>query len=62
LPFLLPGYGADPDAWRVGLAARVMRETGRFASSRVPGHPVQELAPWWLSGLGALGINLVTAL
>jgi len=62
LPFLLPGYGTDPDAWRVGVAAKVMRETGQFASSRVPGHPVQELAPWWLSGLGALGINLVTAL
>jgi len=62
LPFLSPGFGTDPDAWRVGLAAQFMRSHGTFRSSRVPGHPVQDLAAWALSGFGSLGVNLATAL
>ena len=44
LPFLGPGYGFDPDAWRVAYAARSILTSGHYAASRFPGYPVQELA------------------
>ena len=61
LPFLTPGYGVDPDAWRTESAARLIAETGRYHESRTPGHPVQE---WICSGLwrgGPRALNGATA-
>src|SRR5688572_12444731 len=42
VPFLSAGYGVDPDAWRVVLAARNLRETGVYLPSRLPGYPLHE--------------------
>ena len=44
LPFLGPGYGFDPDAWRVAFAARDIVTSGHYEASRFPGYPVQEIA------------------
>jgi hypothetical protein len=62
LPFLGPGYGADPDAWRVAWAARTIASTGHYEASRFPGYPLQEFlsalawrgGPFALNGLSAL--------
>jgi len=62
LPFLLPGYGTDTDAWKLANALRNMVETGHYTSSRMPGYPVMELAsllfmrwgPWATNALSAL--------
>ncbi len=59
LPFLGNGYGNDPDAWRVVIAARDMATGGEYVASRLPGYPIQEFAcallwsfgPWVLNGL-----------
>jgi hypothetical protein len=61
LPFLRAGFGIDSDAWRVALAARLIRTTGVYGSSRVPGHPVQDILAAALSGLGPVGLNGATA-
>lgn len=61
LPFLLPGYGTDPDAWRVADVARAMHETGRYGASRLPPHPVQEIVSAWLWPGGAFALNAATA-
>ncbi|MCD6459511.1 hypothetical protein J7L67_02445 [bacterium] len=44
LPFLLvcPGYGSDPDAWRVVYAAEKIASCGNYYASRLPGYPVHE--------------------
>ena len=42
LPWIGAGYGADPDAARVVLAARSIAATGRYGVSRFPGYPVYE--------------------
>lgn len=62
LPWLTDGYGSDPDAYRVEMAARELARTGIYDVSRLPGYPAYEyltslsaLAPAWVS-------NLVTAL
>jgi len=59
---LAPGYGMDPDAHRLALAAASIRATGQYAMSREPGHPVQE----WVNSLvipwGAWGCNAATAM
>jgi hypothetical protein len=62
LPWLNPGYGSDPDSYRVAMAARALARTGAYDVSRLPGYPAYEyltslsaLAPAWVS-------NLVTAL
>src|SRR5262249_35295381 len=61
LPFLTPGYGADPDAWRTASAARFIGQTGVYHESHSPGHPVQE----WIGSLlwkgGPLALNGATA-
>jgi hypothetical protein len=62
LPFLGPGFGTDPDAWRVAEAARFIHRTGTYGGSRLPGHPVQEVVSSWLWPGGALALNLATAL
>jgi hypothetical protein len=62
IPFLGPGYGLQPDAWRVALAAHRIATTGEYSVSRFPGFPVQEIAsavfwaggPWALNGITAL--------
>ncbi|MBU8933183.1 MAG: hypothetical protein KOO62_04170 [candidate division Zixibacteria bacterium] len=62
IPFLTPGYGNDPDAWRVIEAARNIAQGGQYAVSRFPGNPVHEFAcallwdaePFVLNGLTAL--------
>ncbi len=62
LPFLGPGYGADPDAWRVAWAARALATTGHYEASRFPGYPLQEIVSsliWWG---GPLALNGLTAL
>jgi len=60
-PFLTPGYGADPDAWRTARAVRLIAETGRYHESHSPGHPVQE----WVGSLlwrgGPRALNGATA-
>lgn len=62
VPFLGAGYGSDSDAWRVALAARFIRATGTYGSSRVPGHPVQDVLAAALIDLGPAGLNGATAL
>jgi hypothetical protein len=62
LPFLAPGYGVDPDAWRVAWAARVIATTGRYEASRFPGYPVQEFVSSLLVRGGPLALNGMTAL
>lgn len=62
LPFLGPGFGSDPDAWRIAGAARDIARTGHYAASRFPGAPVVEIAdagllrlgPWALPVAGAI--------
>jgi len=66
LPFLLPGYGADPDAWHTASACRLIAETGVYHESHSPGHPVQEWigsllwrgGPWALNGATAMASAL----
>jgi hypothetical protein len=62
LPFLTPGYGIDPDAWRIAADGRAIAETGAYASSRAPGNPIPELAAALLWRGGPLALNGVTAL
>ncbi|HEV8481433.1 MAG TPA: hypothetical protein VGR66_11620 [Candidatus Eisenbacteria bacterium] len=61
LPFLTPGYGADPDAWRTASAVRLIAETGRYHESHSPGHPVQEWVGSLLWQTGPQGLNGATA-
>lgn len=62
IPFLSAGYGSDPDAQRVIKAAHTIRETGRYAASRLPGYPVQEYAVAALLPGGVWAINGLSAL
>ncbi|HOP06341.1 MAG TPA: hypothetical protein PLF13_03525 [candidate division Zixibacteria bacterium] len=58
LPFLTPGYGNDPDAWRVANAARTILDTSSYVYSRPPGFPLHEIisaflipgGPWLMNG------------
>lgn len=62
LPFLTPGFGLQPDGWRVGLAARAMRATGHYVASRYGANPLHELlALVLLDGLPVL-LNLASTL
>ncbi|MEL6183948.1 MAG: hypothetical protein AAFU79_04920 [Myxococcota bacterium] len=62
LPFLSPGFGLQPDGWRVALAARSMRATGRYVASRYGANPLHELlAVGLFDGLPLL-LNLASAL
>jgi hypothetical protein len=61
LPFLAAGYGLDPDSLRVIRAARLIRTTGRYVSSRHPGYPVHEYVVSWLLPGGAWAINGMSA-
>jgi hypothetical protein len=59
--FVRAGFGTDPDAHRLAIAARAIRETGHYVFSREPGHPVQELIAALLFPLGPSGLNGATA-
>jgi hypothetical protein len=61
LPYLRPGYGTDPDAYRVIAAARVLR-TGEYTASRLPGYPLHEAATALLLPGGPRLVNGATAL
>jgi len=71
LPWLGPGYGLDPDAYRVVETGRRLVETGDWVPSRPPGFPLHEVAvavvqalthqPWatnLLSAVAAVGLFL----
>lgn len=62
LPFLFEGYGAEEDAWALRLVAERIATTGHYEVSRLPGHPVQELAYSLMWNSGAFFYNLLTAL
>src|SRR6516225_2957221 len=34
LPFLLPGYGVDPDAWRIAADGRAIASSGAYGAAR----------------------------
>lgn len=42
IPFLIAGYGTDPDAWRAANAATSLWQTGVYEPSRLPGSPLHE--------------------
>ncbi len=50
LPWLAPGPGLDPDAYRVLAVAENIAATGKYAASRLPGYPLYEylvaIFPW----------------
>lgn len=62
VPFLGVGYGNDPDAWGLAVAARHIATTGDYIASRLPGYPVQEWACSLLYRGGPIAFNAVTAL
>lgn len=59
--FLGPGYGVDPDAWRVALVAEHIADTGEYRFSREPGFPLHEIASALLIGGGPAALNGATA-
>jgi hypothetical protein len=61
LPFLTPGYGADPDGWLIIQAARSTAQTGQYHTSRFPCYPVPELFYVLINRAGPFACNLVTA-
>ena len=63
IPFLVAGYGADGDAWRVAAVADQLWRSGQYEISRPPGYPLFELlcAPLVGNG-GALLANTATLL
>jgi hypothetical protein len=61
IPFLDAGYGRINDGWRVASAAREIATTGRYAASRFPPHPVQELVCSLFWRQGAVAFNAATA-
>lgn len=61
LPYLRPGYGTDPDAYRVVLAARTLR-AGDYTASRLPGYPLHELLTALLLPGGPRLVNGASAL
>jgi hypothetical protein len=62
LPFLVGGYGADTDAYRVALSGLYLWSTGEYLPSRLPGYPLHELATALLLWGGPFLTNLSTAL
>jgi hypothetical protein len=62
LPFLFPGYGIDPDAWGVVMAARQISSSGQYVISRFPGYPFQEYVYSLFWQAGPLVMNGLTAL
>ena len=52
IPFLIAGYGTDPDAWRVADAATRLWQTGEYGPSRLPGSPLHEIITAPLTAIG----------
>lgn len=61
-PFLTPGYGKHWDCTKLAWVAQHIAETGEYTMSRLPGHPLQEIACSCVWELGPIGINGLTAL
>ena len=61
LPFLGLGYGAEPDAWRVAIAAKQIAATGEYSWSRMMGHPLQEIVYSLFWNAGPHVFNFTTA-
>ena len=61
LPFLGPGYGAEPDAWRVAIAAKQIAATGEYSWSRMMGNPLQEIVYSLFWNTGPHVFNFTTA-
>lgn len=68
LPWIDHGYGTDPDAWRVALTAKYLRDTGDYYPSRLPGYPLHEFTTagigmardgWIWTNLSTVLISLV---
>ncbi|HKA24396.1 MAG TPA: hypothetical protein VKF80_05410 [Candidatus Eisenbacteria bacterium] len=62
VPFLGPGFGSDPDAWRIAGAARDIGRTGHYEASRFPGAPVVEIVDSLLLRLGERALPIASAL
>jgi MFS family permease len=62
VPFVSPGPGLDPDAWRIVNASRSFVETGTYTISRFPGYPVVELGMALVGRADFPMHNLLTAL
>lgn len=62
VPFLLPGFGTDSDAWKFASAIREIATTGRYTASRSPGYPLMELTTAPFHALGPLVPNALSAL
>lgn len=61
-PFLVAGYGADTDAYRVALSARYLWSTGEYLPSRLPGNPLHDLATALLITGGPVATNIATTI
>jgi hypothetical protein len=61
VPFVSPGLGVDPDAWRIVAASRFFVGTGMYTASRVPGYPVVELGMATVGRADFPVYNLLTA-
>lgn len=61
LPFLTPGYGTDPDAWRAAWASQTIARGGGYEASRLPGNPLHELAGALLVRGGPLALDGASA-
>lgn len=62
IPFLEPGFGADPDAWRVARIAQAMANGEAYQASRLPGFPVHEVSSallWGEDGRQALFFSAI---
>lgn len=53
IPWLIAGYGTDPDAWRVAEAATRLWHTGVYEPSRLPGSPLHEIVTAPLTAMGS---------
>lgn len=62
LPFLGPGYGFDPDAWRLALAGHAIATGAGYKMSRAPGYPIVEYGHALLWRWGPVAANLVSAI
>lgn len=62
LPFLGPGYGFDPDAWRLALAGHAIATGAGYTMSRSPGYPLVEYGHALLWRWGPVAVNLLSAL
>jgi len=62
IPWLDLGYGTDPDAWRVALAADYLLSEGEYLPSRLPGYPLHEFVTVPLVKGGWVWTNLSTVL